>query len=179
MEQKEHHLKNGLKLIIREARPQDAADLISYVNKTGSDSNFLSYGPGEFEITEEEEKKILQRFFDTENHLYIIGLIDGKIVASLSFSARRRPRIRHKGEFGMAVDKEYWGLGIGSLVIDELIHWAKETGIITKINLRVRPDNKRAVQLYERKGFVHEGRISRDMVIDGVYYDSCCMGLEL
>ncbi|MFH1927275.1 MAG: GNAT family protein [Chloroflexota bacterium] len=68
---------------------------------------------------------------------------------------------------------------MGSLMLDTLIDWAKDTGIIKKINLRVRTDNQRAIQLYEGKGFVREGTIRMEMFLDGKYYDHHWMGLVL
>ena len=75
--------------------------------------------------------------------------------------------------------KEYWGLGIGSLMLDTLIEWARETGIIRKINLRVRTDNRRAVRLYEGRGFVGEGKVSKEILLGGQYFDHYWMDLEL
>ena len=64
-------------------------------------------------------------------------------------------------------------------MLDALIDWARGTGIMTKINLRVRTDNQRALALYERKGFVIEGRIRKQILLEGKYYDRHWMGLEL
>ena len=66
-----------------------------------------------------------------------------------------------------------------SQVAQKLIEWAKTSGVVTKINLRVRTDNPRAIALYERKGFTFEGTIRRELLIDGVYYDHHLMGLVL
>jgi RimJ/RimL family protein N-acetyltransferase len=79
----------------------------------------------------------------------------------------------------MSVRKQYWGLGIGSLMLDTLIEWARSTQIVKKINLRVRTDNQRAILLYERKGFVMEGTIRKEIFLDGKYFDHHWMGLEL
>ena len=79
----------------------------------------------------------------------------------------------------MSVRKRYWGLGIGSLMLDTLIDWAKGTQIVKKINLRVRTDNERAIALYERKGFVIEGTIRKQVFLDGTYFDHYWMGMEL
>jgi RimJ/RimL family protein N-acetyltransferase len=51
--------------------------------------------------------------------------------------------------------------------------------VITKIDLRVRTDNQRAIELYQRKGFTIEGTIRKAIWIDGRYYDHYWMGLEL
>jgi RimJ/RimL family protein N-acetyltransferase len=64
-------------------------------------------------------------------------------------------------------------------MLDALIEWARGTGIVTKINLRVRTDNRRAIRLYESKEFEIEGTIRRDIRVDGAYFDHHVMGLIL
>ncbi|HCP31854.1 TPA: N-acetyltransferase [Candidatus Acetothermia bacterium] len=179
MEPRNYELKNGRVLLIREAAVEDARAVLDYVEGISGESDFLSFGPGEFELTEPEEENFLRKYRDSDNQLYILGLIDNTIVAALSFSAGRRPRVRHSGEFSMSVRKQYWGLGIGSLMLDRLIDWARATRIVKKINLRVRTDNQRAIVLYKRKGFVIEGTIRREVFLDGKYFDHHWMGLEL
>ncbi len=75
--------------------------------------------------------------------------------------------------------KEYWDLGIGRELVRTLIEWAKSTGVIRKVNLRVRPDNARALKLYKRFGFVEQGRISREYFNSSRFYDNLIMGLEI
>ena len=79
----------------------------------------------------------------------------------------------------MAVRQAVSGFGVGSTLLDFLIAWTRATGVITKLNLRVRSDNERAIRLYQRKGFVLEGTISREHLIDGRYFSQDCMGLQL
>lgn len=179
MEPRKRNLKDGRVLLIREALVEDARPLLNYIEEISGESDFLSFGLGEFELTEAEEETFLRKCLDSENQLYILGLIDNMIVSTLGFSAGRRPRLRHSGEFGMAVRKQYWGLGIGSLMLDALIDWARASRIVKKINLRVRTDNQRAIRLYKRKGFVIEGTISREIFLGGKYFDHHWMGLEL
>jgi RimJ/RimL family protein N-acetyltransferase len=175
----QHILANDLVLVIREAAAQDAGAVLDHVHAISAESDFLTFGPGEFELSKPEEEAVLQRYRDVDNQLYLLGIVDGTIVGALTFAAGRRPRVRHSGEFGMSVRKEYWGLGIGSLMLEALIDWARGTGIVTKINLRVRTDNQRAIMLYKRRGFVVEGTIHREILLDGKYYDHHWMGLEL
>jgi RimJ/RimL family protein N-acetyltransferase/ADP-ribose pyrophosphatase YjhB (NUDIX family) len=179
LEPLEHRLRNGHVLLIREAEADDAGAVLEFIHAVCGESDFLSFGPGEFELTEAEEAEVLRQYRSSDNQIYMLGLIDQAIVAALIFSAARRSRIRHSGEFGMSVQKQYWGLGIGSRLLDVLIAWARDTGIIKKINLRVRPDNERALALYEGKGFVREGTIRWDIRIDGEYHDHHWMGLKL
>lgn len=172
-------LRDGRLLVIREASIEDAPALLEYVEAVSGESDFLSFGPGEFGLTRPQEEEFLRYIVNADNELYLVGLVDEVIVSSLTFSAGRRPRIRHAGELGMSVRKELWGQGAGSHILDALLDWARATGIITKINLRVRTDNARAIRLYERKGFVHEGTISREVYVRGEYHAHHHMGLEL
>jgi RimJ/RimL family protein N-acetyltransferase len=179
MESRKHELKSGRVLLIREVAVEDARAVLDYVERISGESDFLSFGPGEFELTEPEEQDFIRKCRASDNQLYILGSIDDTIVSTLVFSAGRRPRVRHSGEFGMSVREEYWGLGIGSQMLDTLIAWARDTQIVKKINLRVRTDNQRAIRLYRRKGFVNEGTIRKEILLDGSYFDHHCMGLEL
>jgi RimJ/RimL family protein N-acetyltransferase len=172
-------LENGRSLLIRSAEVEDSGALVEFAHAVSAESEFLSFGPGEFELTEYEEEEVLRKIRGTDNSIFLIGTIDGSVVATLSFSAGHRPRTRHSGEFGMGVRKSCWGLGIGSLMLDCLIDWARGSEIVTKFNLRVRTDNLRAIRLYERKGFKREGTIRKDMCIDGRYFDHHWMGLVL
>ena len=48
--------------------------------------------------------------------------------------------------------------------------------MVRKINLKVRVDNAGAIRLYQRMGWVNEGRTTRDTVIDGQFNDCLLMG---
>jgi RimJ/RimL family protein N-acetyltransferase len=179
MEALKHTLKNGGALVIRDAAVADAGAILDYVDVTCGQSDFFSFGPGEFELSVSDEEEFIRGSLEADNQLFIVGSIDDTIVSTLHLTANSRPRTRHCGEFGISVHQEYWGLGIGSMMLDALIDWATNTQIVTKINLRVRTDNDRAISLYERKGFVNEGTIRREIFIDGQYFDHHWMGLEL
>ena len=171
-------LPSGETLEVREALPEDAAALLAYVKTVLDESPNLSSGSDEFTLSEEEESEYLKGCMEADNCLYIIGLVDGEITAGLSFSGFLKSRLRHSGEFGMSVKKEYWGQGIGGKMVDALIAWAKDSPV-TKINLTVRVDNERGVRLYKSKGFMIEGEVSRGMSVDGEYISLYHMGLEL
>ncbi|HQE91438.1 MAG TPA: GNAT family protein [Anaerolineae bacterium] len=179
IEPRTHELKDGRILFIREATAEDAHAVLDYVQAISSESDFLTFGPGEFDLTEAQEMDFLCKCRESDNQLYIVGWVADQIVSTLSFSAGHRPRVRHSGEFGLSVRKPYWGLGIGSFMLDALIDWARTGQIIKKINLHTRTDNQRAIALYMRKGFVIEGTIRKGIFLHGEYFDHYWMGLEL
>ena len=179
VEPQPHSLKDDSMATVREANPSDAKALLAFLNHVAGESSFLSFGKNEFELSEAEEADFLKKCHASNNELYLLATIQDQIVGTIHLAAGKRARVRHSGEFGISILKAYWGLGIGGLLLEALIQWAKATNIIKKINLKVRGDNERAIALYKRKGFTHEGTLSNEICIDGVYYDLYAMGLNM
>lgn len=168
---------NHKKVIIRKVTKSDAKELVEYLNIIGGESDYLTFGAGEFGKSVEQEEAYIENVLKDENALALIAEISGKIVGNLNFSGGPRQRTAHVGEFGLSVLKEYWRNGIGEELIKYLIDWSKASKIIRKINLRVRTDNTRGIKLYKKLGFLEEGIIKRDFLINGEFYDSLVMGL--
>jgi RimJ/RimL family protein N-acetyltransferase len=172
-------LNDGKTIIIRAAEKSDAANMLEYIDNISNESDNLTFGPGEFGITLEQEEEFIDNISRQDNSLFIIAEYGGKIVGNLNFSSGKRPRIMHTGEFGVSVLRDYWGKGLGAELIKYLIDWSENNGIVRKINLRVRTDNISAIHLYKKLGFKVEGTITRDLRINDKFYDTLHMGLEI
>ena len=172
-------LKNNLWLTLRHAEPKDAEKVLAFLNQVAGESENITFGPGELGLSVEEERAFLRQTTESPTSFYVIAEIAGEIAGTLSFNAGKRPRLQHAGELGMTVLRKYWNLGIGSRMLAYLIDWARETGTIRKINLRVRVDNLPAIHLYEKYGFVQEGRLTREFYLHGQFVDVSIMGLQL
>lgn len=122
---------------------------------------------------------IINKMKEGNNQLFLIAEVKGTIVGNLIFRGGVRVRTQHVGEFGVSIIKEYWGFGIGKLLIEELLEWARKGGIIKKINLKVRTDNHSAIYLYKKMGFQDEGLLTREFLIDGEFVDRFQMGLQI
>ena len=172
-------LKSGLQLEIRIPTVEDAQPVLNFIDIISGESDNLTFGPGEFGITLEQEKNYFSHLKDDKDNLFVIGLIDGEIVCVSDMSTGKRKRMRHAGEINISVQKKYWNHGIGRTVLSELIKWGKEIRKLRKINLDVKEGNDPAIHLYESLGFQEEGRSSRGFQIDGKFYTLISMGLEL
>ncbi len=172
-------LKTGETLVIRKAGREDATGVLNCVNTISGQSDFLTFGPGEFGITLEQEQLFLENISRLENAIYAVAELKGKIIGTASFTGGPRPRIAHTGELGISILKEHWRKGIGTEILNYIIDWAQNTGIIRKINLRVRTDNHPAIHLYKKLGFVQCGIMTRDIKIEDNFYDSILMGYDI
>ncbi len=179
MDSRTVRLRDGRELLIRQARASDAAALLKHVEGMTNESDFTTWMPGEFSLTEEQEAELMEQYRADETKLFMVAIMADVIAGTLNFSAGNREKLRHRGQFGVGVRKHAWGNGIGGHLMDTLIAWALDGGVIKKINLQVREDNVRAIDLYRRKGFVLEGTLSREIAEDGEFFAVHCMGLEL
>lgn len=163
---------------IRRVQVEDAQAMLDYLEVVSAESDNLTFGPGEFGMSLEQEVLFLEAAIKQERTLFLIAIAEGEIVGNLTFHSGKRPRIAHLGELGITVRQKWWGQGIARQLIQELIQWSGQNGI-RKINLRVRSDNERAIRLYLRLGFQVEGKLTRDLRIDGCFYDALAMGLQV
>ncbi|MCL4517030.1 MAG: GNAT family N-acetyltransferase [Firmicutes bacterium] len=175
----EFRLGDGRNLILRKAVRADAAAIIENMRQIAGETDFLTFGAGEFNIPPAREEDLIEQFLQADNRLFLIAEVDGRIVGNIVFSGGSRPRVRHVGEFGVSLSRDCWGLGIGARMLRYLLDWAKAGGVIRKINLRVREDNRRAIGLYEKMGFKREGIRTRDMLVEGRFHGSISMGIEI
>ncbi|MTI70553.1 MAG: GNAT family N-acetyltransferase [Firmicutes bacterium] len=167
------------KLKIRETVEDESIEVIKYMKTILRETDYLSMNPEEFAYSEEEERCAIRRYLETSNKLMLSARLDGQLVGMLTFDGGSRKRTMHTGVMGVSVSKTYWGKNIATSLLEYLFEWSKHNGVIKKINLSVREDNKRAIELYKRLGFEVEGKESMKQFTGGVYYDSVLMGRKI
>jgi len=83
------------------------------------------------------------------------------------------------GELGMLVAADWRGRGVGTALVAAAIDRARANGL-HKLSLSVFPHNMAAIALYQKFGFVEEGRRVRHMRrANGELWDLVEMGLQL
>ena len=162
---------------IREAAPKDAEKIIAYLAQVGGETDNLSLPKEALPIMTADEQKIIQSIKEEEHSVLYVVWKNGEIIGDASLSGFSR-RMSHRAEFGISVVKSEWGQGIGSALLQKIIDYAKEH-TIELINLEVRSDNRRAIQMYEKFGFRKTGISPAYFKIDGEYYDFDLMVLDL
>jgi len=70
------------------------------------------------------------------------------------------------GEYwGYIGEKEYWGQGIGKLMITEMIKDAKDIFGLSMLTLKVLGNNSRALGLYKRMGFIEVKKNAKSILM--------------
>jgi putative acetyltransferase len=79
-------------------------------------------------------------------------------------------------ELTVAVHPDFQGRGIGGLLFEALFAEARKLRGLTRVELFCREGNHHAVRLYQRLGFIIEGRFVRRVVLsDGTVEDDLAM----
>ncbi|MFE6872750.1 GNAT family N-acetyltransferase [Kitasatospora sp. NPDC057692] len=158
-------------LIIRPALAEDEKDLA--VLNRGTWTPLADVGPRPAEDA---------GVFD-ERHTpdqFRLALLDGRIVGYVRVvPPTPLPSNRHVRQIqGLAVDASVRGRGIGAALVEEACRTARAQGA-RRITLRVLGHNAPARALYERCGFVVEGSLAEEFLIDGAYVDDIWMARSL
>lgn len=172
---KEFHV-NGICYTVRYAMHKDAKNLSEIRLQIDGESQNLDREKGEAYIDTAGFEKLIK--MDTENNrnLFLVAVINDKIVGFSRCEGNLLKRYAHKVEFGVCVLKDYWGFGIGTSLLKESIAWA-DSNEIKKISLNVLETNDKAINLYKKYGFKTEGILENDKILsDGQYYNTVVMG---
>lgn len=178
MEARTFKLADERTLEIREAQQDDAESLLKFLPAAFEETDYLLMTRREFDRTLDQEVDFLGKLAASKTQLALLAFLESELVGVLTFTGRDLERVKHTGEVGLIVSKAQWGNGIGKFLMKCLHEWADTTSAISKIDLRVRLSNRRAIKLYEGLGYQVEGWIRRAVKIGDTYDDHYWMGKE-
>jgi len=121
-------------------------------------------------------EKMFEKHLDEQDRAWFAIEIDGKVVGDCGLHERdRRARV---AALGIGIyDADYVGRGYGREAIALLLDWAFDIQNYERIWLDTWSTNERAIRCYQALGFVEEGRMRRQLFVDGQYVDKVLMGL--
>ena len=144
-----------MSVVIRSARPEDAAALVELGAAVGSeDGGWLLSSDGWRSAADERRYlRALKRYADAA--VYVA--VDGEdVVGRLSLARDPNPASRHVADLGLMVAASHRRRGIGRALLEQAVQWARAADV-RKLELHVFPWNEAAIVLYERFGFEREG----------------------
>ena len=164
-------------LLIREAEISDASEVIALLDQIGQESNFTSLDENGISMAESEMQTFIDKQAQSENQITLLAFLNDELAGIINVTADQRPRVRHIGDIFLGIKKNFWGSGLGSILMEEAIEWAKTSGVIRRLQLTVQKRNLAAIHLYEKMGFVTEGLQERGACIErGEFLDVYLMG---
>lgn len=104
-----------------------------------------------------------------------VAVADGEVVGMVGLAPGPLPRMAHTGLLHLMVHPRCHGRGIGTALMNHAIAFADNWLMLHRLELSVLSHNPRAQALYERLGFVVEGRKRDAAVALGQYVDEILM----
>lgn len=172
-------LKNNRTLVIRNPVEADASNMFNYLNRIAGESDNLLFGKDSIEIKNLDQEEFIKKFNEEKNSLMLLGFIDNRLVSIGNIKAEEKERISHNSSVGISVLKDFWKMGIGSSIMNELIDFAKKNNITKIIHLGVKEENDNAVGLYKKLGFKEIGCNKNYFKIDNIFYNQILMDLYI
>ncbi len=171
-------LKDGKEIVIREIILEDTQNALDYMAIVNSETKNLSREPEEWNMTFENEQSFIKKVMNSKDD-YMLTAWDGELLIALAgFHGSSLQRLRHRSNLGISVLKKYHNLGLGTILMELLVEGAKDYGK-KYLELEVRIDNPNAIHVYEKVGFVEEGRKKEAFFVDGKYVDLLFMAKKL
>ncbi|MGB0965498.1 MAG: spermidine N1-acetyltransferase [Litorivicinus sp.] len=106
-----------------------------------------------------------ERRFIVKNDQERVGLVE---LVEISYIHRR-------AEFQLIIAPEHQNQGFAQVVTQKALDYGFSVLNLNKIYLVVSVNNAAAIHIYERAGFVEEGRLIQEFFVDGGYQDAIRM----
>ncbi|MDF2885244.1 MAG: acetyltransferase [Clostridiaceae bacterium] len=169
-------IKNDIEVHIRIGQLDDAKAILDIKRDVISENAYWIPTTDEFNMTVTQQRDSIQKILENEREIIIIAEVNGIVVGWLEFESQALKKISHTGSFGIMIHKDYRGMGIGRMLVNELLDWAEKNSFIEKVSLGVFSTNHRAISLYKSMGFEEEGRKIKEIRMnENEYIDDILM----
>ena len=169
-------LKNGKEISFRSCNGNDAKTFLDFFIQVAGETENMARYPEEITISVEKEKEVLERIENSPLQGSVGAFDDNRMIANINFGCvAYRSKMKHRASFGITVMKEYWNLGLGYKMIQEMLALLQEQGY-EQVELEVLESNLNAIYLYKKFGFKECGRIPHGIKLrNGEYVDLISM----
>lgn len=158
-------------ITMRSSTPEDADAVSACVDAVSRERRYLGNTSG---FSAEQTRGFIASLAQIGG-IQIVVVADGKIVGWCDVTPMTFEGMRHVGRLGMGLLPPFRGRGLGRRLVREALSRAFAK-TLHRVELEVFASNMIAVGLYEREGFVIEGRKRRARSLDGGEDDILIMG---
>lgn len=136
-----------LELLIEEATLSDAEAFLECLQAIMNETEFITWDDTVIHNLEEAQEFILKQETIIDS-ICLLAKVGHQVIGMINVIGQDGI-----GDLFIALRKDYWGYGIGNMLMEVVDDWAKHTPEITQLSLSVQERNQRAIALYEKNGF--------------------------
>jgi RimJ/RimL family protein N-acetyltransferase len=161
--------KTPTPILIREAKREDASGLATLF-----DGDSVALGTLQFPLMPRAvwDNRLQQSL---QHHTLMIAASGERLVGMIGILGVSNSRMQHIRSLFMAVHQDFQGQGVGQRLLQAALDLCDGPLQVRRVDLSVFIDNARALALYQKFGFIIEGRLRCNAFRDGHYVDAYAM----
>ena len=110
-----------------------------------------------------------------EDIVWAIEMLDGRLLGDL---ALRPNPVARWADLGIFIgEKAFWSRGYGADAVRTILRYAFLAMRLNRVSLTADELNARALRCYEKCGFVREGLLRQQRLVDGQFHNAVLMGI--
>ncbi|OUR90784.1 hypothetical protein A9Q87_12590 [Flavobacteriales bacterium 34_180_T64] len=170
-----HILKSGSQINIRVPQIEDAQDLLDLKRAYIKNTSTLPLTLEEYPIDVKKEANLIEDYYKSENSILLVAEFNNILIGNIDLTGSQRSKMFHTGMLGMGIGEKWRNQGLGKLLIESVIDWAKHNSKIEIVWLDVYTSNELGYNLYKKTGFKKCGIIKNFFKQDQQYIDKIQM----
>jgi len=165
-------LRNGKRVMFRFLNDQDRETLVQlFLEAPDEDTRFLKQ--------DVKDQKLINYWIDHINYRKVLPLVavdlEGNRLIADATLHRGKHAAKHLGEVRIFVSRPFRNLGLGSMMLEELINLAFQENILV-LKAEVLADHKKVIKAFRAKGFETKATLEDYFIRkDGVTHDVVLM----
>lgn len=170
--------KSGKEATLRYLKFDDWMDLLELNNSLVDEEAMID---ANIKKTEKEEIELICnqiKAIENNEAIVVVPEVDKKVVGICVIS-KNRFRESHIGNLGIAILRDYRGMGIGEKLMEKALEVAKEELGLKMVTLTIYEDNEIAIRLYRKLEFKEYGRLPKAVQYKGNLATKVLMYKEL
>lgn len=162
----------GELVTLRPIEVEDAKMIVGLINR----EELKEYLSLVYPLNNFLEEEWIKRNAINQNNIVLVIEFEGKLIGTAGFHSI--DWVNRSTEYGIAIyDPNYWNKGIGTEVTMLMLKYAFEYLNLNRVWLRVVENNQRAIHVYEKCGFIKEGKERQARYFRGHYWDYVRMSI--
>ncbi len=168
--------KNGSSVLLREAVPADAGELVDAVRSAADERSLVM---SEKRSRKENDEAAYITALNRDKNLLLVAVIEGRVIGGLAVlqaDEGKREKTAQICHVGLHIVREYREQRIGLRMLQYAVDWVRQKDY-KKIEASIFTLNKRSLGLFKKFGFIEDKNCLKQFRIGSEYIEEVCMSL--
>ena len=167
--------KSGKQITVRPADVKDAQAILNLKRAYIKNTNSLPLTLEDYPDDLEKEINLIDDYIKSKNSIFLVAQHHDTLVGNIDITGSKRSKIAHTAMLGMGIDEHWRNQGLGKILIECAMEWAKNKSELNIIWLDVYASNDIGFSLYKKMGFIVSGTIKNFFKESDAYIDKVQM----